>query len=569
LNNFVVEHVNTEVRAVSDGRNVANPIESFASESPREGWIFISMKGSSPGVRVTVNSTNPAEAIIATDAPGAGPHVAMRRVGKGSHTINVFAPTGAGVEKLIVRSIPEIIWFSISFADWENEASGRDWFWKHEWDFVQKHLLPNGNALAFSERPEPFENYIETLHAQGKLALMKKNIPPLNSTEDQIYQDWAKPLEELAYVDGVTIDEFTHGEEKQKHYPVWGRVFDRIAQNPATGGKKVYAFTTSGGRPILPAVQRNNFRWLHEGYYMLGREVDREEYPKYIERYGGAHFQSVREEYPGLIENNLIFTFGIADYHWSFDITADRDFKVFLDMQFHHIANHPSFEGMFGVCMYLLAQTTEEMARYASTLIRHYCIEGNKERFNHDPIELRHLKNPGFEQDTADWKIQPAGKGSVVVMDVADLPYRNDVTDRAIPNEKKVLCTTRSIDAPNMLSQRVTGLKAGQYYSLRVLVSDLTEYRTTKLLDMSINIDGVEPVADKTVDRTWTNYFTNNKGPGSATVCWNYHSRVFRAKGTEATLTLSDWAGPDSAGDEPGHQVIWDLIKLQPYFVEQ
>jgi hypothetical protein len=97
----------------------------------------------------------------------------------------------------------------------------------------------------------------------------------------------------------------------------------------------------------------------------------------------------------------------------------------------------------------------------------------------------------------------------------------------------------------------------------------LTDYEKSNLLDMSIDIDGVEPVADKNVDRTWTNYFTNNKGTGSVTVCWNYHSRVFRAKGTEATLTLSDWAGPDSPGGDAGHNVIWDLVKLQPYFPEQ
>ena len=31
-------------------------------------------------------------------------------------------------------------------------------------------------------------------------------------------------------------------------------------------------------------------------------------------------------------------------------------------------------------------------------------------------------------------------------------------------------------------------------------------------------------------------------------------------------LRLSDWAGPDLPGGDVGHSVIWDFIKLQPYY---
>ena len=44
------------------------------------------------------------------------------------------------------------------------------------------------------------------------------------------------------------------------------------------------------------------------------------------------------------------------------------------------------------------------------------------------------------------------------------------------------------------------------------------------------------------------------------------------AKGAEATITLSDWARdwhrPDTAmfEDDIGHEIMWDHVKVQPYF---
>ena len=567
LNNLVVEHVRATIQPPAD-HDGSGPARSFEFQSQREGWVYLSLQSSGGPASASLDQPLVKKAILKADGDGGGPAEAMRLVGPGRHTVHVFLDAAAGPAELRVRSIPEIMWFPITFADWQMEASGRDWFYpKHEWDFIQRHLLPNGNALVFCHRPQPFEKYIRALHADGKLALMKENIPHYDSTPDQIYDVWGRPLEELAYVDGMTIDEFGGGEQHQRLYPTWSEVLDRIAQNPACKGKKIYAFTSSGGKPILPAIQRNNFRWLHEGYYMLGREEDRGEYASYIQRYGGTLFEPIRERFPGLIENNMLYTFGICDYQWAFDITPERDFNVFLDMQFHHIANHPSFAGMYGVCMYNLNQTTEQMARYAAALVRHYCIEGKKDRFNTNPLELEHLRNPSFEQGTADWQITPAGPDSVFAMDAAALPFKNEVSDRAIPNEKKVLCTVRSAQAPNVLSQRIANLKPGEYYSLQVMVCDLSDYGTTQLVPVSINLEGVEVVEDKSADRTWTNSFTNNEGPGQVSVCWNYRFRVFKARSSEALLRLSDWAGPDSPGPA-GRKMIWDFIQLQPFYAD-
>jgi hypothetical protein len=74
-------------------------------------------------------------------------------------------------------------------------------------------------------------------------------------------------------------------------------------------------------------------------------------------------------------------------------------------------------------------------------------------------------------------------------------------------------------------------------------------------------LDGVEEITEVAIDRPiYTGDYTEiDRG------CWNYHFRVFRAKGTSAMLTLSDWASADSPGGEIGHEIVWDHIRLKPH----
>ena len=45
-----------------------------------------------------------------------------------------------------------------------------------------------------------------------------------------------------------------------------------------------------------------------------------------------------------------------------------------------------------------------------------------------------------------------------------------------------------------------------------------------------------------------------------------YHRVVFRAKATEAVLTISDWASTTDPGGPIGQELMYNFIEVQPYF---
>ena len=45
----------------------------------------------------------------------------------------------------------------------------------------------------------------------------------------------------------------------------------------------------------------------------------------------------------------------------------------------------------------------------------------------------------------------------------------------------------------------------------------------------------------------------------------NYHWRVFRAKGTMARLTVSDWEERSYCAGPTGQELMYNFIEVQPY----
>ena len=569
LNNLVVELVDTTVGPAAPGHDPATAVTNLSFTTDRERWVFLSLTADGAGMRVSLGGAGPDAPVLESFATGSAEE-AMRWLGPGTHDVAVYVNNPELTGTVHVRTIPEIMLYPVSFAAWEKETSA-DFGYRKDWAFFAQHMLANANAIAFFNVTD-FGPYIAEWRAEGKKVLLKENVPSLSSSPAEIYAEWGGPLEQYPELDGLTIDEFGTMPEHQALYDTWADVFDQIGTNTLLTGKRPYSFWGSSApreemRTLVEATQRNNFRWLHEGYYMLRvSEGDEAAQMQFIQAWGGNKFLEFQTMFPGLVESNLLYTFGVSDYHWSFDTAPELDFKVFLDMQFHHIANHPGFLDMCGVSIFSLNSTTEEISRYFSALLRHYCIEGSSERFNTDPLEVTHILNPGFEDGITHWQIQEATPGSVAALLTDQLPYYNTVTSRAIPHLDKMLRTTRSATAPNTVTQPITGLSTGRLYSLRVLVSDLTDIPTTRLLPLSLDIGGADVLPEHTMDQPWTTRFDRRVGGGEMTACWNFRHRVFRPTGSQATLTLSDWPDAGGPGGEVGHEMIWDFIEVQPYF---
>ena len=47
----------------------------------------------------------------------------------------------------------------------------------------------------------------------------------------------------------------------------------------------------------------------------------------------------------------------------------------------------------------------------------------------------------------------------------------------------------------------------------------------------------------------------------------NYHWRVFRARGTTATITVCDWRSDTEPGGAAGQEIAYNFIEVQPYDV--
>ena len=184
LNNLVIEHVNTTIAAPAADHDATRPVKTVTFQRPREGWVFISVTPSQPSIRVALDSPEPDNAVISSENANNASLETMRFVAKGEHTVRVFMAQPVLVERLIIRSVPAIMLFPVSFAAWEKETSA-DYGLKKGWDFLKQHMLRDSNVIAFFNA-EDFQPYIEEWRARGGKALIKKNIPHYNSTPEQI-----------------------------------------------------------------------------------------------------------------------------------------------------------------------------------------------------------------------------------------------------------------------------------------------------------------------------------------------------------------------------------------------
>ena len=103
----------------------------------------------------------------------------------------------------------------------------------------------------------------------------------------------------------------------------------------------------------------------------------------------------------------------------------------------------------------------------------------------------------------------------------------------------------------------------------------VTEHIDVSVARPAAGHDPAEPVrsfAFQTSREGRVFFFAKAQGPGVRVVLDSIRFRVFKAKGAEAMITLSDWARdwerPDTAmfEEDVGHEIMWGHIKIQPYY---
>ncbi len=537
LNNLVTELLNVSGPDASGNRH------EFVN--PHRGWIFISNAGSDTVALRAAKDSRPTQVALADEYSDA--HEAMRYLPAGKYIIST-----ALAKSLVVRAIPTLAYSQHGCSPLVEE------YGPFMGAFEEEHVFKNINSMD-TYRLDIAKPWREN----GKRSFLQCAVPkgteeePL--TEEDVYEAitgdprWFSPD-----VSGFLADEFEHSEP---YCAVWAKVIDRVLSDPQSKGKLFNPWCNNlwdgeEGRELVSVIVKHNSYLLWKRYLNEQR----------TEAAGWRHIMDQmvyiagqwRDKCPGAIPQIIVVIGQYSTPPLLLDNLPHVDYRAYLDMQFNLVATHPAFEGIGGIMTYLNRYNDEETVRLGARLFRHYGIEGRTEPLINDPYILSHLDNPDFERQSEGWSLSAAGENTIR-FDISPgfgarqgrFACSSDISEGDV-----ALVTRRSADRPNMFSQEIKNLEPGRLYSLRMAIGDFNDMSKKETHAVSVRIHGVD------ITRSITHaYDAIQKTPAAL----NYRWSVFRAKGTTARLTISDWADDNTPGGAIGQELIFNFIQVQPY----
>jgi hypothetical protein len=249
------------------------------------------------------------------------------------------------------------------------------------------------------------------------------------------------------------------------------------------------------------------------------------------------------------------------------------DYKVWMDMQFQHIATHRAFRDFYGLMEYTCGYADDETVRWATKLYRHYGIEGKTELLSSQygfKYHLDHIKNPDFAEGAKGWTVEPAEPGAVNTNSLKGFGWLQGRYPRTAQGDS-FLWTRRGADKPNLVSQEIKNLAPGRLYSLKMVTADYQDILQGRSLEqrhaVTVELHEAALVPEKSFQQPMPNNYAHGLGPfNDQHKAWmNYHYHVFRAARPTATLTISDWLGPAQPGGPIGQELMYNFIEAQPY----
>ena len=572
LNNFATEllHVPGPLRGPEKRRRFRNP---------REGWVFISTTAAvedGAKVYVSLDADPPGRAVIVHEAGSAETLETMRYLSAGEHTLRLRWQGKAPVTHIIVRAVPEIIYCKFGANPHVTE------YGPYDWSFLSRHILPNVNTIVGSGA-EADRRYVEEWKARGGRWIVECGLPGLRAesvTADEAYAYWlSNPGFQDPLLDGVIVDEFggAISARESRKYRAWAEAVDRLYADPTRAEKRFYPYCIelyryAPSRHFAETVLRRGGRFAFERY--LREQPTEEEAEAFLDHMLGNELYLWRRALPGSVERLIVCLGYLSAPPESLNCNPSVDYKVYLDRQFNLLANHPDCAGLYGIMEYTASYADEEIVRWTGKLYRHYCIEGRRDRLTDDPYILPHLENPDFANGVSGWTLSPAEEGSI---GAGNMPGFSWLEGRYPRNRQgdDYLRTRRSAAKPNTFSQTLQQLQPGRLYSLKMYTADLQDLTQGRSVQqkhaVSITIEGGETIPEKSFQHVFPNCYNHFVGPFDSTEhrAWmNYHQRVFRAKGTEAKLLISDWAGDTDPGGPIGQELMYNFIEVEPYLAE-
>ncbi len=549
LNNLV-----TELLSVPgpDSSGVARKFEI-----PRTGFIFISNHGSKEVKIASEAGGGTMSLILSKDYDDA--FETMRYLPKGSYTIAT-----ADAKNLVVRAV------AMTMYDYAyTEGSDSVPYGTYAGEFEERYVFPHMNVFLvhdFNAR-RPFA---EEWKAKGRrmLSTVTTAVTPkggqskVDAACDVLAGDlgFTMPL-----YSGIMVDEFANSDPG---LPVWSDALERLRKDPRFKEKVLHAWdyalydlvTWNGG-----ADGRKFFQTLRACDSPVQWEcyVDYERTELHALRHMNdkivGELRAAEQAFAPMADNVIVvpYSFVTGGPPWITMTLPNVDSRTYLEMQVRLVATDPAYAGVRGLGVYRSCYSDEETVRWTARLFRHYAIEGHTEPLGKDPYLLTHLQNPEFEEEGSGWTVRPAEQGSIRF---AIYPQFGTLQGR-YPSPTQgdtVIVTRRSDKGPNVFSQEITGLEPGRLYSFRMCSADFNDLSRKEQQAVSVDFGNAELLPEKC--------FTYVAKARRANSWVNWYVRIFRAKGTTATLTVSDWGMEKEPLGPIGQQLMFNFIKVQPYW---
>jgi hypothetical protein len=240
---------NNLVTELLDVAPASKPDQSFAFTRPDDGWVFLAATPRGPGtVRIALDG----DVIASRDAAKGESVEAMRHLARGEHRVRVECTGGCRVERLGVRSIPELMHCGLGF-DPAIKSYGR-----YDMEFLKRDILPNVTTLVVPSNITLAQPVIDGWHRQGKTFVAEVGINAQATTADEHYRFWAGHFDRSPFLDGILVNEFIVNEpsarpgravsperaarvdRERQRYRVYGEAVRRLRADDRHRGKRFY-----------------------------------------------------------------------------------------------------------------------------------------------------------------------------------------------------------------------------------------------------------------------------------------------------------------------------------------
>ena len=551
LNNLV-----TELLSVPKGSGQ----ETHAFVNPRHGWVHFANGGSNE-LTLTSSASGQTQK-IALWIQYEEANEAMRELPAGEYKIAT-----AVADALVVRAVPEIVYAQYNASPIVSK------YGTYAGEFEKQHIFRHANTLMTGSLPanDPF---VQEWKRHGGKWVVHCTVP--RGTEDKpltVQEAYDFLAKTPGYADpaaaGPIADEFG---DSEPICTIYAKAVRKLEATPQFKDKSYYPFANNlsngpEGRDLVAAL-------VQTGGMVPWKEYLKEQ-PTEIAAWQFLHqhvlttIRGYRDKCPGSLPHIIVCYGNFSAPNETLDTFPSVYYNKYLDMQFNLVATHPDFRDIGGIMTYLAHYTDEEVLRLGGKLFRHYGIEGKTEPFVTEPFTLTHLTNGDFAEGLGGWTVTPAEPGSIRHDTYPGFGWLEGRYPRT-PEGDTVIVTKRSSSKPNVFAQEIKGLLPGKLYSFEVTSGDFKDMSARQEHAVSITIDGVTIVPEKSFTEVVKSCYSHDLGPYNKDhPAWmNYHWRVVRASGPTAKLTISDWRAAGEPSGAIGQELMFNFIQVQPYMAD-